>query len=220
MHIQPVKSEEILKVWLEEYKTLAADIQSRVTLQHGLMNYLLLVISATSVTIGVLANNNLIAQYESKIRILLFILPMLFSFFVLRHSNHDINIIDKAYYINNVIRPNIVILTGNENIIGFERHIDVARQLRSRQLGLAIWFGNEHFFHLFFSFVSTVFALIIFIGNGNFKLSSNLKEFLTFLLEDFLIFADVSFFIATVKIKLKIAKAYSAIVNKSNNIWC
>lgn len=216
-----MNADDSIKIWLEEYKALSSDIQNRVTLQHGLMNYLLLIVSAATIILATLLKDNLFSRYQDEFHIYLLILPLLFYFFVWRHSNHDINIIDKASYINNVIRPNIVILGCDAGILGFEKFLEKARQKRLKQFGYLIWLGGEHFFHLLLSFIALLIAIIVFFGSpGPMRVASDLREFFIFGFEDFLLLTDIVLFVETIKLKRKVAYAYSAIINKSSEIWC
>lgn len=213
-------TEDIIKIWLEEYKALTSDIQSRVVLQQTLMNYLLLVVSASAIIISSVLKEKTFYEYREGLQIFLMFLPMLFSFFVWRHANHDLNIIDKASYINKVIRPNLVILTGDANLIGWDRYLENKRQER-RKYGLLILLSGEHSFHILFSFISLVAAIIAFVnGPGEMRLFTTPQEFFIFSLVDLMLAADIILFIFTINMKIKIGYAYSTIVNESSDVWC
>lgn len=213
-------TEDKIKIWLEEYKALTADIQSRVVLQQTLMNYLLLVVSASAVIFSGLLKDELYNEYRDGLQIFLLFLPMLFSFFVWRHANHDLNIIDKASYINKVIRPNLVVLTGDANLIGWDRYLENKRQER-RKYGILMLLSGEHSFHILFSFIALVAGIIAFVdGPGGMRLFKTLQEFFVFTLVDLMLLADILLFIFTIKLKIRIGYAYSTIVNESRDIWC
>jgi hypothetical protein len=208
-----MNADDSVKIWLEEYKTLSSDIQSRVILQHGLMNYLLLIVSAASIILATLLKDNLFSKYQDAFHTYLLILPLLFYFFVWRHSNHDINIIDKASYINNVIRPNIIILGGDVSILGFEIFLKNARQNRLKQFGYLIWLSGEHFFHLLLAFIALIVAIFAFFsGSEPMRMASNVREFFMFGFENILLIADIALFGETIILKKKVATAYSTIV--------
>jgi hypothetical protein len=219
--MEPIDKSEALKVWLEEYKALSADIQNRVTLQHGLMNFLLLIVSASAVVIGSVLKDNLIHQYQSEIKLLLMVLPILFFFFVWRHANHDLNIIDKAAYINHTLRPNVVAITGDASVLGFERFLERARQRRHIDFGALIWWGGEHSFHLIFSAIALVGAFAAFLsGKGPLVFGTTARELLEFAVQDTLLALDVVLFYLTVKLKKKVGYAYGSIVKRGEDVWC
>jgi hypothetical protein len=216
----PLSPDNAVKVWLEEYKALNSDVQSRVVLQHGLMNYLLLVLSAVVLVLTSMLKEGLIDGHFNTLRYFLLVLPILFSFFVWRHANHDINIINKAAYLNNVVRPNLIAITGDSNILGFEQFLDSARRQRSKSVGALVWVGNEHNFHLFLSLIAVVIAVwAFFAGPGEFVWFSTPSEFMSFAVLDLLLFIDLALLPMTIILKLRVATAYASIVPKTGEIW-
>lgn len=208
------QQKESLIIWIEEYKALSADIQNRVTLQQGLLNYLLLAFSISAVIIAALLKDANLNQYQNECKVLILILPTLSSFFVLRHSEHDLNIIDKAKYINNVLRPNIILLTGDQNILGFEKYLNKSRNDRLNNFGNIILAGIESSFHLFFvglTFYISLYAF--FLGSGELTvISYSETDFLIFLLQDVLLLIDSILFVLIIKVIFKVGSAYRDIV--------
>jgi len=218
-----LSNDDLIKIWLDEYKVLAADVQNRVTLQQTLMNYLLILVSASLVAFTGLLKDQLYSQYEAGMRIAVMVLPILFSFFVWRHANHDLNIIDKASYINKVIRPNLIVLTGDASLLGWDRYVDVRRKQR-RRYGFLMLLSGEHTFYLLFSFLSLLAAIYAFWGWQRpislFSIFSSIREWIGFSLAYLLLFVDTILFILTIRMKIRIGYAYCSIVNESSDIWC
>jgi len=208
---------ETLKFWLEEYKVISSDIQNRVTLQHGLFNMnILLAVGLLGFLANIIKTDlNLITIYP--IRLLLEGLPLIMSFFVWRHLNHDANIVDKAIYIHTVIRPHVGDLCGDTEILGFEKYLEERRRERLARFGFAIWLGGEHFFHLLFSFAFLFIGYAVFIFQpGNWILAKNIKDVFLYGAENGLLLLSTLSIIATLSLRIKIAKAYSNIVSNSD----
>ncbi|MFA5353644.1 MAG: hypothetical protein WC291_05400 [Thermodesulfovibrionales bacterium] len=214
---------EALKFWLEEYKALSSDIQNRVTLQHGLFNMnILLAVGLLGFIANLIKTDvNLVASYP--IRLLAEGLPLIMSFFVWRHLNHDVNIIDKATYIHTVIRPHVAALSGDTELLGFERFLEKCRRDRLTRFGVVITLGGEHFFHLMFSLAFLMIAYaVFFLQPGHWVLAKNAQEALLFLCsaENGLLLISTLFTIETLKVRLKVAKAYGSIVPNPSSLWC
>jgi hypothetical protein len=57
--------------------------------------------------------------------------------------DHDVNILDKAAYINEVLRPALSKLTGPAPVLGFEKFLSRRRQMRTRRVGPLLDIGRE-----------------------------------------------------------------------------
>lgn len=210
---------EALKFWLEEYKALSADIQNRVTLQHGLFNMNILLAVGL---LGFLANiikTDLDIVTSYPIRLLLEGMPLIMSFFVWRHLNHDVNIIDKATYIHTVIRPNVAALSGDTELLGFEKFLEERRRDRLSRFGIVIWLGGEHFFHLMFSLAFLLIAYAVFLFQpGHWVWAKNVREAFLYGAENGLLLVSTLSTVATLRVRVKVAKAYGGIVPSSKSV--
>ncbi|RNC64095.1 MAG: hypothetical protein ED859_18735 [Desulfuromonadales bacterium] len=79
---KPMQS-EALKFCLEEYKVLSSDIQSRVTLQHGLLNFQFLFIGAFVALLATMLRDGSVSKYQNQLEFIALIAPIIFSMFVL-----------------------------------------------------------------------------------------------------------------------------------------
>jgi hypothetical protein len=212
-----LKPEEALKFWLEEYKVLSSDIQSRVTLQQALLNLQLIFVAAfVALIVGILKDGD-IMKFTDELDLCFLTLPIIFSFFVWRHSNHDANIIDKASYIYNVIRPNVEELTGGLKVLDFEKFLENRKKTRKKVFGSFIIVGGEHLFYMIFAALSLLVAFLIFFKSGQFVYARNVREAFLFGAQDVLIVLDVISFVAALHARLKVVEGYQSIVSEKSD---
>ncbi|MGC1185490.1 MAG: hypothetical protein WBA31_10150 [Candidatus Dormiibacterota bacterium] len=130
-----------LTAWLEEYKSLAADVGARVGLQQSNASLAIVFISGlTGYVVTYWTSHGLHSLLASETALLLTLVPIIGQFFIWRHIDHDWNIIDKANYIDKHIRPGVQACCGDPSVLSFEQHLRIARQKRAA-LSLL---GNEH----------------------------------------------------------------------------
>ncbi len=136
-----------LRVWLEEYRAMSTDIGNRIELQHRNVSLAIIVLTAiTGYLVNYWSNHSLDALVSSEIATLIAIGPLVASIFLWRHIDHDANIIDKADYIEAVVRPNVGTIAGDDNLLGFERFLRHRRvKRRPWAIGpMVILLGTEH----------------------------------------------------------------------------
>jgi hypothetical protein len=218
-----IYSDSILSVWIEEYKALNSDIQNRVSLQHSLMNFHILIL------VGVLG---LLVNYPNRINeniflFIILILPFISFFFVWRHLNHDINIIDKAIYIYSIIRPNIIKITCGYSssdlnniatelkLLNFEHFLEQRRKCRISQFGTLVFMSGEHFFHFIVSIILMIIQYVgFFFPITEIRLASNFEELLIFSIEDLCIILSALALYGTISVRVKVARGYGSIINQ------
>ncbi|MGH7484658.1 MAG: hypothetical protein ACREMY_03510 [bacterium] len=138
-----------LSALLDEYKELGADIRERVDLQQRNANLLLVFITAST---GYLFNywkdhgvhHGAASLVHSDIAALVPAVALVANVFVWRHLDHDQNIIDKATYIDTVLRPAARVCAGGEPVLGWEEFQRERRRRRPLRLGPLALLGNEH----------------------------------------------------------------------------
>ncbi len=134
-----------LSIWMEEYKALSSDIQSRVDLQHRNTNLNIVFISAlTGYIFNYWNKNSYHALLSSEIATLFVIAPLISLVFVWRHIDYDSNIIDKADYIYSVIRPHVDLCAGRSDYLAFESFLRKRRMQRTWKVGIFSILGNDH----------------------------------------------------------------------------
>ena len=208
-------NEDALKFLLEEYRVLANDIQSRVALQHGLFNFLILVAVAVAGLLGALLKDDAEAIYREDMKLCLLFLPTVFAFFVKRHLNHDVNIIDKAAYIHQVLRPKVARALGNRRVLEFEAFLRERRATRTQQFSLFVWLGNEQYLHLLLCFVSLVCAYsVFFLGPGEWRLARSVQEVLMFSAQSILLILGTTATVGAVIAWGKVRRGYQQIVGE------
>lgn len=133
-----------LAAWLEEYRALSGDIMARVDLQQKNSHLNLTVVSAfTGYLVKSWQDLGFAAVAESELAILFVVVPLMSNMFVWRHIDHDANIIDKATYIEEVVRPAVVDCTGDQNAMSFEAFLNRTRRIRPTSIFMGV-LGNEH----------------------------------------------------------------------------
>jgi hypothetical protein len=136
-------------ILLEEYKELGAENRLRINLQQSNMNVLIVLVTAVT---GYLAtyvtdhglNSGRTSLVLSPVVTLVVLTPVVINIFLWRHLDHDVNIIDKAGYMNSVLRPELTKITGGEPVLAFEVYLHHRRKSRPRKLGPFLAFGQDH----------------------------------------------------------------------------
>lgn len=204
-----ILASEVLQFWLEEYKALSSDIQNRVALQHGLLNFQILVMTASlAFYTGLKGANN-----QNPLDLVMLFLPVLFAYFHLRHSNHDINIIDKARYIHHVIRPEVSLLTKDKHVLGFETHLHNRRTTRASLFGTLSFLGNEHAFSIFMSFATLLLAYYCFFQQWDIVPASNIKEAMQSLPYLTLLIAGNITLALAMALRIRVIRGYSTLTS-------
>ncbi len=140
-----------LTAWLEEYKALCSDVESRVRLQQSNVHVGILLLTAFTGYLVAYWNAHGLTQLEtSEMAVLLVIVPLLTLYFVWRHIDHDSNIIDKADYIDSVVRPNVARCAHSNDVMTFDYFLRNRRVDRILQLSVLSALGNEHVLVLMF----------------------------------------------------------------------
>lgn len=134
-----------LSVLMDEYRSLADDIGRRVQLQQHNTNIAIVLLTAfTGYLFTYWSDHSLQELEESEIACLVVVAPMLGLVYIWRHVDHDSNIIDKASYIVDIIRPKVAVLTGDPSVMSFESWLREGRFRRVRFLTPLAVFGMEH----------------------------------------------------------------------------
>lgn len=136
-------SSELINVLLEEYYDRRAEISLRVDLCQRNLNLFLILFTATAGYVATLISTrgyNEAAKSEETIA--LSILALVGITFVIRHLDHDANIVDSAKYIERVIRPEIERETGRD-ALRWETYLSEARAQRARRYLGATTLGGE-----------------------------------------------------------------------------
>jgi hypothetical protein len=134
-----------LRVLMDEYKLLTDDIARRVQLQQQNANVIIVLLTAfTGYLFNYWKDHTFAELRTSEVACLIVIAPILGMVLVWRHVDHDSNIIEKAEYIVEVIRPRVVVLTGDYGVMSFESWLRSRRVRRVFQLTPLIVFGMEH----------------------------------------------------------------------------
>lgn len=136
-----------VSVMLEEFKELTAEMRTRIDLQHRNMNvFLVLATAVTGYLVKFASDHGLDKAGESLVRSDLLVLAALVilvaNVFIWRQLDHDVNIIDKAAYVNEVLRPNMIDAVGKE-LLGFETFLHERRSTRLHRLGPFLVLGKE-----------------------------------------------------------------------------
>jgi hypothetical protein len=133
-----------LNACLEEYKVLSSDIQARVDLQHRNFNLFLVVASGfIGYAVDYSSKNGVASFQASQVALVLVIVPLVAQLFLWRHYDHDANIIDKALYIDTILRPRLAILSREEGALGFESFLRQERLRRPFRMGPVVILGSE-----------------------------------------------------------------------------
>jgi hypothetical protein len=145
--------EPLVAAILDEYKELSAEVRTRLDLQQRNMNVLAVLVTAITtylvsyVTTRSSSTATVIAYTAfgtSEIVVLASLVPVIINVFLWRHLDHDANIIDKASYINTVLRPALVEAVGLDTALGFEKFLHARRKTRPRRMGPLLGLGQEH----------------------------------------------------------------------------
>lgn len=136
-----------MSVMLEEFKELAAEVRTRIELQHRNMNvFIVLATAVTGYLVKFASDHGLDETAESLVYSDLLVLAALVipvaNVFIWRQLDHDVNIIDKTAYVNEVLRPDMNDTVGGE-ILGFETFLHERRRTRMFRLGPFLALGKE-----------------------------------------------------------------------------
>ena len=145
----------------DEYKELTAEIRIRIDLQQRNMNVLVILLTAITGYLVAYAGDHGLDTHgvaDSEVLLLVALAPVLINLFIWRHVDHDVNIIDKAAYINRVLRPALTECTGGKPVLGFEEFLHHRRRARPRRVGPFLDFGKED--------VPMFFLLVTFLAAG------------------------------------------------------
>jgi hypothetical protein len=142
------KRQASIDVLLDEYKELGAEVRMRIDLQQRNMNVLIVLVTAISgYILSYSADHGIAVGAESLIHsptvLLIPLVPFAVNAFLWRHVDHDANIIDKAGYISNVLRPKIESEVGDAAVLGFESYLHVRRLSRGQRLGPLVDLAHE-----------------------------------------------------------------------------
>jgi hypothetical protein len=137
-----------LSVMVDEYKELGSEIRLRIDLQQRNMNVLVVLITAITGYLLTYIGNNPVETVTggAKAPYVLLLLPttvLIADIFLWRHLDHDINIIDKAAYVRQVIQPRLTSLTA-QSVLGFEEFLNLRRHRRPRRIGPLLALGQDH----------------------------------------------------------------------------
>jgi len=135
-------------VLLEEYKELGAEIRARIDLQHRNMNVLVVLVTAVTGYLVKYASDHGLggtasSLAHSELVVLISLTTLVINVFLWRHLDHDVNVIDKAAYVNTVLRPALLQHAGPGPLLGFERFLHERRAARPRRWGPFLVFGKE-----------------------------------------------------------------------------
>jgi hypothetical protein len=145
--------------YLDEYKDMQQEIRLRIDLQHRNMNVLMAIITAVTGYVAKFASDHGVkALYTNDLAFFLAIVPMITVVFIWRHLDHDVNIIDKAAYINSSLRPALQRELGASDVLGWETFLHDRRKNRPRRLGPFLALGKED--------VPMFFVLVAYLAVG------------------------------------------------------
>ncbi len=147
--VTPASDPQALRVavMLEEFKELGAEVRTRIELQHRNMNvFLVLVTAVTGYLVKFVSEHGLSESADSLIHSDLLALAALVipvaNVFLWRQLDHDVNIIDKTAYVNEVLRPEMIESVGG-TILNFETFLHHRRSTRTSRLGPFLALGKE-----------------------------------------------------------------------------
>jgi hypothetical protein len=138
----------VVPVLLEEYKEMTTDIRARVELQQRNFNvFIVLLTAATGYLVDYWNRHGLgggpDALTTNEIAVLVPIIPLVASMFTWRNSDHDANIVDKALYVDEVLRPRLAAATGDPRVLAWEKFLRHQRDHRLFTVGLLAVVGTE-----------------------------------------------------------------------------
>jgi hypothetical protein len=179
------KDNNVIKIHLEEYRSLMNEMLKRIEFQEKVLSYTILILGAfVTVLSSDWAKNNL--------NVLLLFSPMIFYSLGLVYAFNDYAIVNIARYVNKTLRPQLAKLLNNTSFLGFENYQYLQRKEFSKKfLGLISALLQSSF---------SVIAPILILGYFIF-LHSDLCVLTKFELFTFLF--DILFGIITVLIRIK-----------------
>lgn len=144
----PESDERAVTVLMEEMRSHAGDIRSRVDLQHR--NFNVFIVLTTALT-GYLVNywndhglqDGPDALLNSEILLLILLVPLFACVFAWRHADHDANIIDDAAYVETAINPKLRRYAADEELLRWEEFLRRRRTRRMRRVGPVAMFSTE-----------------------------------------------------------------------------
>lgn len=130
-------------MWLEEYREMCRIVAARIDLTQRNSNLLIIVVLAGLGFIGSLVSRDGLEEVLlSGTAIAIPVVLAICLGFAIRHIDHDANMIDASRYIEEVVRPNIVRLSG-PNVLGWEEYLRLARRQRlKRYFGTSMLGGD------------------------------------------------------------------------------
>lgn len=115
-----------IDIYLEEYRTVREEILLRLKERNIIVRYILLLISALIIAIWQISNSE--AEPQKTLVIFLVIIPVIFFLLALIYCWHDIMIARLANYNNKILRPKLVDIYQDKNILAWEKYLHKQRK--------------------------------------------------------------------------------------------
>lgn len=125
MNTQQIQRSISNDIYLEEYKALRDEILLRIRGKNRTINYVILLISALIIAIWQIPGR---IEPERVYIIFLLIIPLISFALALIYCWHDLIIASIGGYINQLLRPKLVELYDEEDILGWESHLQKCRK--------------------------------------------------------------------------------------------
>jgi hypothetical protein len=120
MNTQQNQRNTSIDIHLEEYKALRAEMLLRMKARNAVVNFILLLISALIVAIWQIPGR---VEPEKTFIIFLLIIPVVFFFLSLVYCWHDLMIASLGGYINHILRPKLIKVCQQEDILEWEIYL-------------------------------------------------------------------------------------------------
>ncbi|MHB8070284.1 MAG: hypothetical protein ACYDIC_20525 [Desulfobaccales bacterium] len=146
----------IIKILLEEYKRHSDEILKKIGFSEQINNFFILLIGAEfAALIQILLSQ---ACNKDIILALYFILcPFPFYFLALIAHNHSDMVISNARYINMILKPKIISIIKEKDILLWENYMTEERKWKSENMPYAKY-GHWYLLPLFIPFICIVIA--------------------------------------------------------------
>jgi hypothetical protein len=137
-----------LTVLMGEYGEASVAIRDRIDLQHRNMNVLVLLCVGVSGYLVQYATMHGLdtgqdALTRTPLTTLVVLLAVVVNLFVWRHLDHDVNILDTASYVNDVLRPAIREVVEADPVLSWEAFLHDRRLGRRRRFGPLLDLGKD-----------------------------------------------------------------------------
>lgn len=119
------KRDNLVAIHLEEYKALRDEMLKKIEFEHSFLNYAIVIPTAF---FTILSTQFLKEDHEE----LLLFSPIIFYALGLVYASTDDTIISIATYLNTILRPKLVELLADKDILGYEEYVFMKRTVFER----------------------------------------------------------------------------------------